>query len=236
MCNWHYIHVKTNVKNEKKGQVYYKFQACDKAREVMLINRMAGKIKEFVLANVIETRTYGDNYNGYGWEDHYFRYLLTPAKVKELQTLINGKKAAAKPPKTMEQIVEAWSKRLAKLTGITIEEAKEIAWEKLEAKQDQIDELLDRQESRRYSVKRESLIRKIERSNPLRRIEDEDHAMNILAASYRHNCTDYDNRLEEYRDQAAWGDMDYSEVKARARADVAEYVHELMEKKMAGAM
>ena len=236
MANWHYIHIKTNVKNKKKGQVYYSFQGCDNAREVILISRMAGKIKEFILANVIETRTYGENYNGYGWEDHYFRYLLTPAKVKELQELINGKKAAAKPPKTEEQIMEAWSKRLAKLTGITLEEAKQIAWEKLEAKYDQIAELEDRQESRRYSIKRESLIRKIERSNPLRRIEDEHHAMCILAASYRHNCTDYDWRLEEYRDKAAWGEIDYSEVKARARKMVADMVSRHIEERMAGAI
>ena len=153
--------------------------------------------------------------------------------MKELQALIEGKKAAAKPPKTEEQIVEAWSKRLAKLAGITLEEAKQIAWEKLDAKDDQIAELESRQEARRYSIKRESLIRKIERSNPLRRIEDEHHAMCILAASYRHNFTDYDSRLEEYRELAACGDIDYSEVKAMARVAVVDKVSQYMNEKTA---
>lgn len=236
MSNYHYIHVKTNVENEKKGQSYYEFKACEKARKVMYIPRMAGKIKDFILANAIETISYGDNYNGYGWADHVHRYLMTPAKVKALQALIDGKKAAEKPPKTKKQIMEAWSKRLVKLTGITMEEAMGIALEKLNAKVDQCNALIERQNNIRWSKKRYSLINKIERSNPLRRIVDREHAMNILAASYRHNCTDYDERLEEYRDQAAWGDIDYSEVKERARADVADMVSRHMEKRMAGTM
>ena len=233
MGTYHTIYVTTKVQNRKKNESYYDFDACHNAREVMDIYPMAGKVKEFVYANAIEKKSYGDDYNGYGWSSWYHNYLLTPAKVKELQALIEGKKAAAKPPKTEEQIVETWSKRLAKLTGITLEEAKEIAWEKLDAKDDQIAELESRQETRRYSIKRQSLIRKIERSNPLRRIEDEHHAMCILAASYRHNCTDYDSRLEEYREQAALGGIDYSEVKAMARDAVVNEVNQYMNEKMA---
>lgn len=233
MGTHHTIYVTTKVQNRKKNDNYYDFDACHNAREVMNIHRMAGKIKEFVYANAIEKKSYGDDYNGYGWSSWYHNYLLTPGKVKELQALIEGKKAAAKPPKTEEQIVEAWSKRLAKLAGITLEEAKQIAWEKLDAKDNQIAELESRQETRRYSIKRESLIRKIERSNPLRRIEDEHHAMCILAASYRHNFTDYDSRLEEYREQAACGDIDYSEVKAMARVAVVDKVSQYMNKKTA---
>lgn len=224
MGTHHTIYVTTKVQNRKKNENYYDFDACHNAREVMNIHRMAGKIKEFVYANAIEKKSYGAGYNGYGWSSWYHNYLLTPGKAK----VIEGKKAAAKPPKTEEQIVEAWSKRLAKLAGITLEEANQIAWEKLDAKYDQIAELESRQETRRYSIKRESLIRKIERSNPLRRIEDEHHAKCILAASYRHNCTDYDSRLEEYREQAAWGDIDYSEVKAMARAAVVDKVSQYM--------
>jgi len=47
-----------------------------------------------------------------------YRYLLTPAKFKELQALIEGKKAekAKKPAKTQEDINKAWAKRLAMFT------------------------------------------------------------------------------------------------------------------------
>lgn len=233
MSTYHYIHVKTNVKNLKKGQSYYYFKACANAREVMRVDRMAGKIKDYILSNVVETITYGDSFNGYGYESHYYRYLLTPTKVKELQAIIEGKKAESKPPKTEEEIIEAWSKRLAKLGRITLDEAKDIALEKLNAKTDQVNALIGRQ-AERASIRRSRLISKIIRSNPLRYIKDEQHAMNILAASYRHRHTDYDDRLEEYREQAAWGEIDYEEVKARAREDVAEDVRSYMDKKMAG--
>ena len=231
MATYHTIYVTTKVQNRKKNENYYDFEACHNAREVMEISRMAGKVKEFVHANAIEKKSYGADYNGYGWSSWYYNYLLTPAKAKGLQALIESKNAEKKPPKTEEQIVETWSKRLAKLAHITLEEAKDIAWEKLEAKEDQIDALCNRQYTRRYSTKRAALIRKIERSNPLRRIKDEYHAMNILAASYRHKYTDYDSKLDEYREQAEWGDIDYSEVKAMARGAVVDKVSQYMNKK-----
>lgn len=47
----------------------------------------------------------------------------------------------------------------------------------------------------RLSVRRSSLIRKLERSNPLRYIKDKEHAYAIISASRRHNDTDYDEKL-----------------------------------------
>lgn len=233
MGTYHTIYVTTKVQNRKKNENYYTFDACQNAREVMEIRPMAGKIKEFVLANAVETKSYGDNYNGYGWSSWYHNYLLTPTKVKELQTIIDGKKAKQKPRKTEDEIIEAWAKRLSKLTGISIDIAKDIAIEKLNAKTEQRNALINRDSERGYSTRRHALIRKIDRSNPLRRITDRSHAMNILAASYRHNHTDYDAILEDNREKAEWGEMDYEDVRYEARKAVAGEVADGVEKMFA---
>ena len=67
------------------------------------------------------------------------------------------------------------------------------------------------------SVRRGKLIAKMERENPLRYIKNEEHAQNILAASERHNNSDYEDKLEEGRELAASGDIDRAEVKEYAR-------------------
>jgi hypothetical protein len=212
------------------------FDKCKNAREVMSIDRMAGKVKDFIADNCLEQKSQGEDYNGYGWGSWRHCYLLAPAKVKELQALIEGKKAEkAKATKTDEEKEEAWAKRLAKLTGISIERAREIALEKINAKTEQWNQLNQRQFNRGYSVKRSRLMNAIDRSNPLRYIKDKDHAMAILAASYRHNNTDYDGLLDENRWEAQMGNMDYEEVRSDARAKVAAEVAEGV-KRMVGAI
>ena len=219
MATYNEIYVTTKATKENKNLVS-KFKACKYQKLVVTIPRLAGKIKEYVEANAIEYREIGWDYNGYGWSNHDHCYLLTPANAKKLLEIIEGKKATAKKPKTEAEIIEAWSKRLAKLTGISIEEAKTIAEEKLEYKRDRIDEVESRQYGR-YSVKRASLIRKMERENPLRRIEDADHAQRILAASRRHNDSDYEALLDEYRFEAECGNIDKSEVRDMARMNMS---------------
>lgn len=227
MATYHLIYVTTKVKNRKKNERYHSFEKCENARYTMQVERMAGKIKDFVEENVLEKAKEGSDYNGYGWSSWEYRYLLTPAKFKELQALIEGKRAekAKKPAKTQEDINKAWAKRLAMFTCISIEKAMEIAWEKLKAQGNQIYKLQERQ-MERYSVRRQKLIDGICRSNPLRRIEDKNHAMAILAASYRHNNTDYDWLLEENRELAQMGYMDWEDVRSEARESVYEKVEE----------
>ena len=237
MSTYHIIYVTTKVQNRKKNEHYFSFEKCENARWTMQIERMAGKVKDFIEENQLERVKQGQDYNGYGWSSWVYRYLLTPAKVKELQALIEEKKAekAKKPVKTQEDINKAWAKRLAMFTGISIEKAMEIAEEKLQAQRDQAGVLIERQMHDRYSERRQKLINQIFRANPLRRIEDKDHAMAILAASYRHNCTDYDALLEENRWEAQMGNMDYDQVRSDARAKVAEEVEEGV-KRMVGAI
>ena len=236
MATYHNIYVTTKVQNRKKNESYMTFDKCKNAREVMSIDRMAGKVKDFIADNCLEQKSQGEDYNGYGWGSWRHSYLLAPSKVKELQALVDCNKSnQAKRVKTDEEKEEAWAKRLAKLTGISIEKAKEIALEKLNAKTEQWNQLCDRQFSRGYSVKRSRLMHAIDRSNPLRYIKDKDHAMAILAASYRHNCTDYDGLLEDNRWEAQMGNMDYEEVRSDARAKVASEVAEGV-KRMVGAI
>jgi len=221
MATYHIIFVTTKVQNRKKNEEYGTFDKCENARQLMYVDRMAGKIKDFILGNCIEKDSHGIDYNGYGWGSWIHRYLLTPAKAKELQALIEGKKAEkAKNVKTKEDIIKAWAKRLDKFTGCGLDVAIGIANEKLEYQKEQTEELWERQQER-YSERRQKLIKSIWRANPLRRIEDSDHAQRILAASHRHNSTCYEIALEHYREEAKWGNIDYEDVRSLAREAAA---------------
>lgn len=218
MATYHIIYVTTKVQNRKKNEVYGTFEKCQNARQFMYVDRMAGKIKDFILANSLENHSVGRNYNGYGYSTWIHVYLLTPAKGKELQAIIEGKKAEkVKKAKTKDDIIKAWAKRLDKLTGCGYDLAVDIANEKLEYQKDQADALIERQNRDRYSKRRQSLIDQILRANPLRRIESTDHALAILEASRRHNSTCYEVALEHYREEAQMGNIDHDDIREMAR-------------------
>ena len=182
---------------------------------------MAGRIKDFVNKHRKAVHVYGSDYNGYGYTTDNFEYLLTVKDAKELLTMLDeaeeARRKAKKQPQTPEEKKVAWAKRLSTLTGVPLEECLDIAAEKLNYQIERINELVERQNERGWSDKRNKLIRKIERENPLRRIKDKSHAYNILAASVRHNSSDYESRLEEAKDLAADGEIDYEMVKRYAR-------------------
>ena len=77
--------------------------------------------------------------------------------------------------------------------------------------------MVSRQFERGDSVKRGKLIAKMERENPLRPIKDYDHALAIIAASKRHNNTDYDNLLYEAHNMERYGDIEPGTAKEWAR-------------------
>ena len=177
-----------------------------------------GKIKELeylnrsqmlFLGKIKPIESYGINYNGYGYSDQIIKISLTRQDVLQLNKL---KTKEQKPYKSEDEIAEEWCRRLSKLTQVPIEVARDVAQEKIEFKENQIEKLRERQ-YHRESQKREVLIRAIQRSNPLRRIQNTEHAHNILAASNRHNNTDYDNLLERARELARIGEMSRDEVK-----------------------
>lgn len=123
---------------------------------------------------------------------------------------------AEKLEKQSEEKQAEWINRLCRLTGISEDGAKEIAEEKLEYKWDQISMLEDRQ-AERYSVQREKLIRKLERSNPLRYIKNKEHAMAILEAGNRHTCTDYEKKLKVLHELEKEGFIEKGDAKEIAR-------------------
>ena len=183
--------------------------------------KLLGKLKNFVEEKKVEYRTYGDNYNGYGYKDNYHEYYLTAKDGKAFMELLNGKKATEKKIKSDEEIRDEWARSLIKKSknAVSFEDAQIIAEEKLKYKEDRIDAMRSRQDER-YSVKREKLINKMQRENPLRRIIDYDHALAIIDASNRHNKTSYDKFLEQAHELERYGEIERGTAKEWAREQI----------------
>ena len=182
------------------------------------------KLINAVKKSGLKTMNPQGEYNGYGYEKLEMHVVIeSPGDKKKYNAVVKELQGApVKPKKTENEKKEVWSKRLSKLTGIPIEEAREIADEKIQFKERKIEEIEDRQNDHR-SRKRETLLKKMERENPLRRIEDEDHALAILAASDRHRNTNYNSALDQARYLADRGEIDRSEVKDWARQNKTRY-------------
>ena len=182
---------------------------------------LLGKLKNFVEEKKIEYRTYGDNYNGYGYQDHYHEYYLTAKDGKAFMELLNGKKTTTKKIKSYEEIRDEWARSLVRKSknAVTFEDAQSIAEEKLKYKDERIAAMRSRQDER-YSVKREKLINKMQRENPLRRIIDYDHALAIIDASERHNKTSYDKFLQQAHELERYGDIERGTAKEWAREQI----------------
>ena len=161
------------------------------------------------------------DWNSYGYTKLPQHVILNNEedKKKYISIYNKGLSIIKKQPKqkSEDDVIKAWVNRLVKLTGIDKEEAEDIAEQKLDANRDNIMEMEDRQSSSRYSIKREKLIDKMKRENPLRRINDIEHANAILAASKRHQRSNYDYLLSEATDLVNKGELDPSERKDYAR-------------------
>lgn len=156
-------------------------------------------------------------WNGYGYERLPLAVKISSSgemrrfnKIK--QEIENSKKVGV--PKKDASV--AWAERLAKLTGITVQQAMRIAQIKLDYKQEQIEKLEEKQVEH-HSLERAKLIRSLRKENPLRRIENEEHAKAILAAHHRHRNTNYEYMLELAKEKAVVGEIDRSEIKDYAR-------------------
>ena len=165
-----------------KHIVTYKTPKIHKEK-IVIVPRMAGKIKEYI--NSINCKSYciGTDWNGYGYANKTYYYEVNRKQLIHITEILNQKKKTVKNAvknalKTAEQKIENWCRRLCKLTSITMEKAKEIAKEKIDYKYQKINEMIERQ-TEHYSVKRQSLINKMTKANPLRRIENVEHAQAI---------------------------------------------------------
>ena len=183
--------------------------------------KLLGKLKTFVEEKKIEYRTYGDNFNGYGYQDNYHEYYLTSKDGKAFIELLNGKKTTTKKVKSYEEVRDEWARSLVKKSknAVSFEEAKTIAEEKLKYKDDRIAAMRSRQYER-YCIKREKLINKMKRENPLRRIIDYDHALAIIDASNRHNKTPYDKFLQQAHELEHYGEIERGTAKEWAREQI----------------
>ena len=183
--------------------------------------KLLGKLKTFVEEKKIAYHTYGDNYNGYGYQNHYHEYYLTAKDGKAFIEMLNGKKTTEKKVKSYEEVRDEWARSLVRKSkkAISFEDAQSIAEEKLKYKDERIDAMRSRQDER-YSVKREKLINKMQRENPLRRIIDYDHALAIIDASNRHNKTPYDKFLQQAHELEHYGEIERGTAKEWARQQI----------------
>ena len=159
-------------------------------------------------------------FNGYGYVRLPKVCEFPKKKIKNfLVKKVKTQATKERKKQTEEEKINAWAKRLDKLTGCGVAFARSLAEEKIEYHQDRIDELIDR-DCDSPSKRREKLINKLERENPLRRIVDTDHAERILSASRRHNESNYEFLLEEAKEKAKWGEIDHEDVREYARTNM----------------
>lgn len=140
-------------------------------------------------------------YNGFGYPVEGKQLIYDQKRINKvlsnLKTL-KTKKPSVRRALTPLQKDKQWIKRFAKLSGASKRESRRISIQKNIAHYDSISEM-QYKNSLSPSRMREKLIRKMERTNPLRRVRDSSHAENILAAHRRHKYSDYDHLLEEAR-------------------------------------
>lgn len=171
-------------------------------------------------------------WNGFGYKE-----LPLVARIKSVgdqrkfnkikKEVLAEQEAKPKKKKTEAEVIETWARRLVKLYNstitdedneekLTMEEAVEIAHAKLDYKVEKINEMIYRESERGVSRKRAQLIRKMERENPLRYIEDENHARSIVAAHERHN-SGYDVDLESAHELEDEGKIEKGTAREVAR-------------------
>lgn len=171
------------------------------------------------------------SWNGYGYETLPLVAEIT--SLSEMRKFNKIKKELEQKPrpkvKTDEEKKLAWAKRLVRLLAddddynLTVEEALEIADEKVNYHIERINELKDRQ-YKQNSVRRDSLINKLSRQNPLRYIKDEYHAHKIMDAHHRHHDTCYDYYLREVHEMEEDGELEKGYAKEYAM-DMLKYGH-----------
>ncbi len=152
-------------------------------------------------------------WNGYGYTSSR-EVLATP----QSQAIYNSLQNYCKKPKkekSEEEKIEAWAKRMQKLSGEDLYFCKKVAEEKIEYKEEKIEEMEERQ-SENYSTRRAALIRKMKRENPLRRLVDKEHAYAVLIASRRH-AGNYDNKLEQAHFLEKIGELEKGSAREWAR-------------------
>lgn len=171
------------------------------------------------------------DWNGYGYTKlgkhlQAKNYKESLKQLKKLLKKAENKKVKPKKEKTEEEKINAWAERLARLTGITVDEATEIAYEKINFKIDKLFEAMNYEGSGwkipAWQKKAERDYDRItaDRYTALDKIKDEGHARAILIASQRHNESNYEDKLAEAKDLVAVGELDKIDAKDWARQNM----------------
>ena len=172
-------------------------------------------------------------WNGYGYERLPIAVTLsTIGEVRKFNKIckkLTEKKEKPTETRSPAQKIESWCKRLSLLSGISIEEARNIAQEKI----DYLDVNIEKRFSSAQAYEPKGItaryplwVKQAEKdyyrfyedeSVALRKITDKEHAYAILSASNRHNNTNYESKLEEGKELAKIGNIEKSEVRNYAR-------------------
>ena len=133
------IFIPTQGKDENKFKRIPAFEKVSNTlfKEVVDGFRMAGKVKDFILMNRLDVHYYGSDYNGYGYSTENYEHLLRPKDAKVVLQMLADRSAAANKRKkhSLDDKKAAWSRRLVKLTGISLKVAERIADEKTRSKE-----------------------------------------------------------------------------------------------------
>lgn len=210
MATIHYIATITTRKIGKDVK-----EINGKTLRFIKLERKAGKLSQLIDDVYDDIHEIHCGYNGYGYQHHHYYYIMSAYQFNKIRKMLISQSNAKTDKKPIDKVAQ-WCNRLVKLTNITLDEAQQIADEKL-AYQDECIAEVEKRQQKRYSHQRSKLISKMKRENPLRRIVDADHAFAILSASRRHNNTNYDSLLEDYRDEVRIGNIDYADVRELAR-------------------
>lgn len=187
-----------------------------RTNETEMVPRLAGKIRDELFS-----RKFIRDIEKNGPDDVRCTYTLSDRDYRELVSIIKENTPVKRRIFSEREKKEYWCKRLSKLSGVDFQTALMVAEEKIDYKWKQIDMLRSKQDDH-YSKRREDLINFMSRQNPLRYIEDEEHALNILKAYKRHNFSNYDELLEEGHLLAEEGEIDRRDVRAFARHNLED--------------
>lgn len=171
MAAYHSVYVPTryasveNASKKSHNDVFRSFNG--KVYRKVWSGSMRGKIREYISTHKVHEEHYGENWNGFGYQDKYNNFFLNAGK--DFLQLVAGSESGPKTVKTWEQVRDTWAKRLVKLLSnckgyewVTMEVARAIAEEKNDYKRQQI-EKVEAKQCENYSAKRATLLRRMER-------------------------------------------------------------------------
>ena len=163
-------------------------------------------------------------WTGYGYEvlDRVIT-AIDAKKIRKILKKIDARKKAPSTPLTPEKKIERWTRRLDKFTDCGLDIAKQIAQEKIDYEWDRVERAATAEvRGSRIPAWHRAAERKYDRAGDdisvlLSPITDSEHAHAILAASRRHNNSDYEIKLDEAHDLAEIGEISQDDVRDYAR-------------------